>query len=329
MVDKARIYVKAGDGGNGAVHFRREKFIPKGGPDGGDGGRGGSVYVETDRNLATLDEFAFRQKIEAHRGQHGGGKKMFGKAAEDVTFRVPVGTVISSGGETYDLDQPGMRVLIAKGGNGGRGNDRFKSSTNTTPMEAEDGTKGEIKWLDLELKLLADVGLIGLPNVGKSTLLSVISKARPKIADYEFTTLEPNLGVMSYEGRNLVVADMPGLIEKASEGKGLGLQFLRHIERTRVLVHVLAPREEYSIKNLESSEFWDNYMIIRRELEAYDPKLLLKKELIVLNKIDLMSKESVLGIVKLFARKKHEIVAISCGTTYGIEEFKSKLFEMF
>lgn len=317
MVDTARIYVKAGDGGNGAVHFRREKYIPKGGPDGGDGGRGGSVFVETDRNLATLDEFAFRQKIEARRGQHGGGKKMFGKAAEDVTFRVPVGTVITCGKEMYDLDQAGMRVLIAKGGSGGRGNDRFKSSTNTTPMEAEDGTKGEIKWLDMELKLLADVGIIGLPNVGKSTLLSVISKARPKIADYEFTTLEPNLGVLTFEGKSLVIADVPGLIEKASEGKGLGLQFLRHIERTRVLVHVLA-----------GEPVWEDYLIIRKELEAYDPKLLEKKELILLNKIDLMSKKSVQDVTKLFARKKCEFVAVSCGSTQGIEEFKRKLFEL-
>lgn len=332
MVDTAKIFVRAGDGGNGSVHFRREKFIPKGGPDGGDGGRGGSVYIETDKNLATLEEFAYKQKFEAEDGGAGSGKKSSGKAGSDLVIKVPVGTIIrweESGEERMmDLDSESTRVLIAHGGKGGRGNDRFKNSTNTTPMEAEDGEPGENKWLFLELKLLADVGLVGFPNVGKSTLLSVLSAARPKIADYEFTTLEPNLGVMKLGKKNeksVIVADIPGLIQGASEGKGLGEQFLRHIERTKVLIHVLAPRRLDELKTEDDlvDRLWDDYQTIRRELEAFGGGVEGKKEIVVLNKTDLLMTEWVDYVVSKLKLKKITILPISCGTTEGVDRLKS------
>lgn len=338
MVDSAKIIIKAGNGGNGVVHFRRERFIPKGGPDGGDGGKGGSVYVVSDSNLATLDHFAFRQRFEAKNGRSGGEKRSTGASADDLILKVPVGTVVkmkrsdlSTGEEVrplekgsepawekiIDFDRLGMEELIAKGGKGGRGNWHFKSSTNTTPMEAEPGQPGEEWRAELDLKILADVGLIGLPNAGKSTLLSILSAARPKIANYPFTTLEPNLGVADLSGRKIVLADIPGLIEGASEGKGLGTQFLRHIERSRVLVHLLAGDE--------AEQLYRDYQTVRNELKQYGGEAEKKKELVVLNKTDLLSGEKVAEIVGFFAKKKIKVLSVSGGNLSGIELLKNKL----
>lgn len=331
MIDKAQVIIKAGDGGNGSVHFRREKFVPKGGPDGGDGGRGGSVYFLVDAQVNTLKEFAYRQKFEAENGGNGREQKSFGKAGADMVIKVPVGTVVkwvTVNGDTrvLDLDKNGEKVLIARGGRGGRGNCRFKSSINTTPREAEPGSPGEKFEIRLELKLLADVGLIGLPSVGKSTLLSVITSARPKIAAYEFTTLEPNLGVMKKYDRELVLADIPGLIEGASEGRGLGDDFLAHVERTRTLVHVMA------VNNLEYKDdelidvLYKNYLIIRKELSNYNRALLKKKEIVVLNKIDLISKDQIEAVVKFFTQKKIKVNPVSCGSLEGVDDLVRIIF---
>lgn len=243
FIDRARIYVKAGDGGNGCVSFRREKYIPAGGPDGGDGGRGGSVVLIADPNLATLIDFRYRKHFKAENGEHGRGKNQFGKDGEDLLIRVPPGTVVTHGetGELIaDLAKPGQKLIAAVGGRGGRGNTRFTTSTRQAPAFAERGEKGAELWINLELKLIADVALVGYPNAGKSTLIAAVSAAKPKIADYPFTTLVPNLGVVSLGlGQSFVVADVPGLIEGAHRGVGLGHDFLRHIERTRVIVHVV------------------------------------------------------------------------------------------
>ena len=280
MIDFAKITVTAGNGGAGKVAWRQDKFVRKGGPDGGNGGRGGSVWLEVDPDLNTLKNFQFQKKFRAESGQMGGKAKRTGRGGEDLVIKVPVGTVVN---KTIDLVKPGEKICVARGGSGGRGNWVFRSPTNTTPKTAEPGGPGETKTLTLELKLLADVGLIGLPNAGKSTLLSVLTKARPKIADYPFTTLEPNLGVMD----DLVIADIPGLIEGASRGKGLGIEFLRHVERCRVLVHVL-DGSKYNV--YKGYDFYNDYLSVRKELGQYSPKLLAKPEIIVLNKIDLVPK---------------------------------------
>lgn len=330
MVDSAKIIIKAGNGGNGVVHFRRERFIPKGGPDGGDGGKGGSVYVVSDANLATLDHFAFRQRFEAKNGRSGGEKRSTGASADDLYLKVPVGTLIRISrigqiepiGEekVIDFDRPGMEELVAKGGKGGRGNWHFKSSTNTTPMEAESGKPGEEWRAELELLILADVGLIGLPNVGKSTLLSILSAARPKIANYPFTTLEPNLGVLRLaQDKSVVLADIPGLVEGASEGKGLGTQFLRHIERSRVLVHVLAGDE--------AEQLYRDYQTVRNELKQYGGGAEKKRELVVLNKTDLLAEEKVAEIVGFFAKKKIKLLPVSGGNLSGLELLRKKLVQ--
>ncbi|MCJ7827799.1 GTPase ObgE [Patescibacteria group bacterium] len=252
MIDEAKFIVRAGDGGNGSVNFRREKFVPKGGPDGGDGGKGGSVYFETDPGLNTLDYYAGKNLIEAESGGAGAKKKMKGKDGADLVLKVPVGTQVYVDEKLMaDLDKPRQRLLIAHGGEEGLGNWQFRSSTNTTPLEAEDGEPGEERNISLELKVLAQVGLVGLPNAGKSTLLSVLTRAKPKIGSYPFTTLEPNLGVMERQGKTLIAADIPGLIEGASEGKGLGIKFLKHIERCRVLIYVLFPQDEWLEKSAE------------------------------------------------------------------------------
>ena len=326
MVDSARIIIKAGNGGDGVAHFRREKFSPKGGPDGGDGGRGGSVYIEVDANLSTLSNFAHKKRYEADRGQNGSGSQRSGKAGEDLVIKVPVGTVVrfwtsqNDEKKVIDFDREGMREVVAGGGRGGLGNERFKSSRNQIPREFTEGGVGEEFEVELELKLLADVGLVGLPNAGKSTLLSVLTKARPKIADYEFTTLEPNLGVMNYKGKSLVLADIPGLIEGASKGKGLGLQFLRHIERTKVLVHVIGVRPLIGVGPLQE---WG---VVRQELKVFGGGLEEKREIVVLNKIDLIDEKQVMEIVKEFSKKGVEVLPISCGTMKGIEELKKKVF---
>ncbi len=287
FVDEARIEVIAGDGGNGVVSFRREKFIPRGGPDGGDGGRGGSVWAVADRNINTLVDYRYARKHQARNGERGRGSDQYGAAAADVWLRMPVGTVIvdaDTGEQIADLDRDGQTALLAKGGDGGLGNIHFKSSTNRAPKQATPGRPGVHRNLRLELKVLADVGLLGMPNAGKSTLITAVSNARPKIADYPFTTLYPNLGVVRVApGKSFVVADIPGLIEGAAEGAGLGHQFLRHLQRTRLLLHLVdvAPFDP------DADPVRDARAIVA-ELRKYDPELAAKPRWLVLNKIDVV-----------------------------------------
>jgi len=293
LVDEAEIQVIAGGGGNGCVGFRREKFIPLGGPDGGDGGDGGSVWLVADENLNTLVDFRHQTKFKARRGENGMGRQMYGKAGDDLTITVPVGTVVMNVDTDEvigDLTQHGERLLVAKGGKGGLGNMHFKSSTNRTPRRALPGLSGEERVLKLELKLLADVGLLGFPNAGKSTFIRAVSAATPKVADYPFTTLYPNLGVVSVEpGRSFVIADIPGLIEGAADGAGLGTQFLKHLQRTRLLLHLvdIAPMEG-GVEGITPAE---QVRAIERELEKHDPELLQKPRWLVLNKADLLLEE--------------------------------------
>jgi len=316
FVDEAMIRVKAGDGGAGCVSFRREKFIPKGGPDGGDGGDGGDVVLVADANKNTLLDFAGRHHWKAQRGEAGMGKKMYGPSGDDLVINVPPGTLIfdtDHGTLLADLDAAEKRVIVAKGGKGGRGNWHFKSSTNQAPRYAEPGTEGQERNLRLELKLIADVGLVGMPNAGKSTLLSVISAARPKIADYPFTTLEPQLGIVELTGdRRMVFADIPGLIEGAQHGAGLGHAFLRHIERTKIIVHLL------DLYPPDGSSPAENYRKIRGELEAFSPKLAAKREIIAANKMDLaIDNEAIDALLTELPEK--EVFAISGATRQGVE----------
>jgi GTP-binding protein len=287
FVDEVDIHVTAGSGGNGCLSFRREKFVPRGGPDGGDGGSGGSVYIVASPTKNTLVDFRYHPEFEARRGQHGQGSNRTGFTAEDLEISVPVGTLVyekAPDGELVllaDLTQEGQRVLVAQGGRGGRGNARFVSSTNRAPRRTEPGQEGEEKFLRLQLKLIADVGLIGFPNAGKSTLISRISAARPKIADYPFTTLVPNLGVVSLsDDRSFVVADVPGLIEGAHKGVGLGHQFLRHVERTKVLVHVV------DVSSASGRDPVQDYDTINEELRLFDAAVAAKPQIVVANKID-------------------------------------------
>ncbi|MCG0277585.1 MAG: GTPase ObgE [Thermanaeromonas sp.] len=324
--DEAKIYVRGGDGGNGAVAFRREKYVPRGGPSGGDGGRGGSVILEADPGLRTLVDFHYRTHYRAERGEHGQGKNKHGRSAPDLILRVPVGTVVKDA-ETNkviaDLIYPGQRVVVAAGGRGGRGNARFATPWDQAPTFAEKGEPGEERWLLLELKLLADVGLIGLPNAGKSTLLSRISAARPKIADYPFTTLTPNLGVVRLdEEHSFVVADIPGLIEGAHRGAGLGLKFLRHIERTRILVHVL------EVGMLTGEEVLRNFKIVNEELNHYSPKLLERPQVIAANKIDLPGGEENVEFVKANLGASYRIFPISALKGEGLEPLLWHLAEL-
>ena len=290
FVDEAQILVIAGNGGNGCISFRREKFIPLGGPDGGDGGDGGSVYLAADENLNTLIDFRHQRQYRAQRGQNGMGRQMFGKAGDDVVIRVPVGTeVINVETDEIigDLTEHGERLLVAQGGIGGKGNVHFKSSVNRAPRKAGTGTPGEEREIRLELKLLADVGLLGFPNAGKSTFIRAVSSATPKVADYPFTTLYPNLGVVSVEmDRSFVIADIPGLIEGAADGAGLGVQFLRHVQRTRVLLHLvdMAPFED-------GVDPVQQVRAIEHELRRHDPAMLEKPRWLVLNKADLLDPE--------------------------------------
>lgn len=290
LVDEAEIQVIAGNGGNGCVGFRREKFIPLGGPDGGDGGNGGSVWLQADENLNTLVDFRHERIFKAQRGENGMGRQMYGKAGEDRVITVPVGTVVMNVDTDEvigDMTRHGDRLLVAKGGKGGLGNMHFKSSTNRAPRQALPGEEGEQRLLKLELKLLADVGLLGFPNAGKSTFIRAVSAATPKVADYPFTTLYPNLGVVSVEAhRSFVIADIPGLIEGAAEGAGLGAQFLRHLQRTRLLLHLVdvSPMEG-GVEGVSPAE---QVRLLERELERHDPELLAKPRWLVLNKADLM-----------------------------------------
>ena len=321
FVDEARIYVKAGDGGNGCVSFRREKFVPRGGPDGGDGGDGGNVIFRVDSNLRTLLDFHYQKHFRAERGGHGKGKQMTGKRGKDLIIRVPPGTVIKdaeTGSVLADLTEDEQSQIIASGGKGGRGNARFATSVRQTPRWAEKGTKGEEKVLYLELKLIADVGLVGFPNVGKSTLLSKLSAAHPKIADYPFTTLEPTLGIVPVgKFGSFVMADIPGLIEGAHQGRGLGFRFLRHIERTRILLFLIDSTGGQAEENLQS---------LQKELALFNRNLLQKPYLVALTKIDLLPQGSILPAVDTDQEVKP--LAISSVTGEGLEELKLTLAQM-
>ena len=315
FLDQAKIFVKSGDGGRGCVSFRREKYIEFGGPNGGDGGKGGSVIFEAVENLNTLIDFRYRQHFKAQRGQHGMGSEMYGAKGEDLIIKVPVGTeIVAEDGETVlaDMTEPGQRFLIAKGGDGGRGNIHFKSSTNQAPRYAEPGWPGEEKWVWLKLKIIADVGLIGLPNAGKSTLLAALTRARPKIADYPFTTIYPNLGVAWLDNREIVLADIPGLIEGAHEGVGLGDRFLKHVERCASFLHLIDATAE---------DVATPYKTIRKELELYKKDLLQKPEIVALNKCDSLSGDEIKA--KTAALEKacgHEVFAISAVAKTGLTE---------
>lgn len=339
FVDFVRIHVKAGDGGHGYISFRREKGVPFGGPNGGDGGRGGSVWLEADPLLLTLLDFKSRPSWVARNGQHGSTNQCSGKAAEDVILKVPVGTVIvdeQSGKEIGDLSQPGMRVLIAKGGDGGRGNQHFATSTNKTPRKADDGWPGEERRLALELKVIADVGLVGLPNAGKSTLLAALTKATPKIAPYPFTTLSPNLGVMdaSDYSRQIVIADIPGLIEGAHVGAGLGDRFLRHIERTRVLLHLIGPEAgatedgEVTLADARPETLLYAWDLVENELRQYSDTLLDKPHLALLSKTDLISAEEQEAIVHAFRERGIELLPICARTGTGLEVLRQRIEEL-
>ncbi|UMM63427.1 GTPase ObgE [Aristophania vespae] len=288
FLDQAKIYIRSGDGGDGVIAFRREKYIEFGGPDGGDGGRGGHIYFRAVPSLNTLIDFRYTQHFRARKGGNGAGSNRTGAAAEDIIINVPIGTqILDEDRETQiaDLDEEGKIILLCRGGDGGHGNSHYKSSTNRAPRRADKGYAGEERWVWLRLKLIADVGLVGLPNAGKSTFLSVVSRARPKIADYPFTTLHPQLGVVRLNNvEEFVIADIPGLIEGASEGQGLGDRFLGHVERCAVLLHLVDGTQEDPAANWE---------LIRRELQAYDPNLAAKKEILVLNKCDALTEEEI------------------------------------
>ncbi|KJS22049.1 MAG: GTPase ObgE [Clostridiaceae bacterium BRH_c20a] len=323
--DYAKINVKAGDGGNGMVAFRREKYVPYGGPAGGDGGNGGSIILEADEGLRTLVDFRYRAHYKGDRGEHGQAKNMHGRNSEDKILRVPVGTIVKDSESERiiaDLSKTGQRVVVAKGGRGGRGNSRFVSSTHRTPTLAENGDAGEESWIILELKLLADVGLVGFPNVGKSTMISRVSAAKPKIADYHFTTITPNLGLVRIdEGRSFVMADIPGLIEGAAEGAGLGHRFLRHTERTKVLVHVL------DISGSEARDPLEDFRIVNNELKKYSQYLVDRPMVIAANKIDLPEAENNLKLV-MEELKDYEIFPISAVTGQGLQPLVYRLADI-
>jgi len=322
FIDQATIYIKAGKGGNGVISFRREKFIPKGGPDGGNGGNGGSIIVRADAQLTTLMDFRYKRNYKAQDGEPGMGSNKTGKSADDVVIRVPTGTIIKDAGTEailVDLVDDDQEFLAARAGKGGKGNAEFATSTKQAPRFATPGTPGEEKNIQLELKLLADVGLVGFPNAGKSTLIARISAAKPKIADYPFTTLIPNLGIVRYgEYKSFVVADMPGLIEGAHEGKGLGIQFLRHIERTRVLVFLIEctgedPKEQYTT--------------LVHELKSFNEAMLKKPQIIALSKVDLADDKLQKQLKKISFKKNIPVIAMSAVTGDGIKELLDSIWK--
>jgi len=320
FLDQVKIYVKAGNGGDGSASFRREKFIEYGGPDGGDGGNGGSVILKAEQNLNTLIDYRYQQHHKAKRGDNGSGQNRTGKSGADLVLKVPLGTqVFEEDNKTliYDFIKIGEEFIAASGGKGGLGNTRFKSSTNRAPRKFTKGTLGEDFVIWLQLKTIADIGIIGLPNAGKSSLLASITNANPKIANYQFTTLNPNLGVANYDDKEVTIADIPGLVEGAHKGIGLGVQFLKHIERCKSLLHLI----DITDKDLRKS-----YNQVKSELKNYSPKLSKKKELIVLNKIDLVDENKVKKIVKDFKKDmKSEVIVISTLKKETISKVKSKL----
>ena len=329
FIDEAKIRVKAGDGGNGCMAFRREKFVPRGGPSGGDGGRGGDIWMESSERHNTLVHFRFNPEYKAQRGRHGEGSNKTGRDGEGIVLKVPVGTIVydeDTGEKVFDFSEPDERVVIARGGRGGRGNAQFATSTHQAPREHEDGRPGEDRNFRLELKLLADVGLVGYPNVGKSTLISVISAARPKVADYPFTTLEPNLGVVLVGDKgkeeSFVVADIPGLIEGAHEGSGLGTQFLRHIERTRLLVHMVDVSDSSGRDDVVK-----DVNVILGELERFGADLEKKPMIMVATKIDVANPEKFKKLKAWATKKKLKLYPISAVTSEGIEKLKFAMAE--
>ena len=320
FLDQVKIYVKAGDGGKGSASFRREKFIEFGGPNGGDGGKGGSIKLVCEKNLNTLIDFRYQQHLNAERGEDGKGQNKTGKSGSDLILKIPIGTqVLEEDNKTliFDCTKEDQSFVVANGGKGGLGNTRFKSSTNRAPRKITKGALGEDFWIWLQLKTIADIGIIGLPNAGKSSLLAALTKAKPKIANYQFTTLNPNLGVTSYDNKELTLADIPGLIEGANEGIGLGYKFLKHIERCKNLLHLIDITETNLLKC---------YFQVRKELKKYSDKLINKKEIVVLNKTDLIDKEEILKITNELKKKiKTKIFIISTVKKEGLLDLKKIL----
>ena len=320
FLDQVKIYIKAGNGGDGSPSFRREKFIEYGGPDGGDGGKGGSVILKAEQNLNTLIDFRYQQHHKAKRGENGAGQNRTGKSGEDLILKVPLGTqVFEEDNKTliYDFTKISEEFIAAAGGKGGLGNTRFKSSTNRAPRKFTKGTQGEEFTIWLQLKTIADIGIIGLPNAGKSSLLASVTNANPKIANYQFTTLNPNLGVASYDDKEITIADIPGLVEGAHKGTGLGIQFLKHIERCKSLLHLI---------DITSEDLKKSYQQVKNELKKYSNKLTKKKELIVLNKIDLIDEKEVNYIIKDFKKNtKSEVITLSTFNKSSVSKIKSKL----
>ena len=320
FLDQVKIFVKAGDGGSGSASMRREKFIEFGGPNGGDGGKGASIILKAERNLNTLIDYRYTQHFKAERGQNGMSKNKTGRSGKDLYLKVPIGTqILEEDNKTllFDFKNEKEEFVIANGGRGGLGNTNFKSSTNRAPRKFTKGTAGEEFWIWLQLKTIADIGIVGLPNAGKSSLLASITNANPKIANYKFTTLNPNLGVATYDDKEITIADIPGLIEGAHEGVGLGIKFLKHIERCKTLLHMIDITDE----NLENS-----YKQIKNELKNYSKELLKKKEIIVLNKVDLLEKKIVEKIKKKFSKnKKSEVITLSTLEKKSVTNIKAKL----
>ena len=320
FLDQTKIYIKAGDGGSGSASFRREKFIEFGGPDGGDGGSGGSIVFVATKNLNTLIDFRYQQHFKAENGQSGKGKKKTGRGGKDLILKVPVGTqILEEDNNTLieDLTESGQKTVIASGGKGGLGNVRFKSSINRAPRKKTDGNKGESFWIWLQLKVIADVGIIGMPNTGKSSLLSALTSAKPKIANYPFTTINPNLGVTNYDNKEVTLADIPGLIEGAHEGIGLGDKFLKHIERCKSVLHLI---------DITNDNLLENYSKVRKELFKYSNKLIKKREIIVFNKVDMIDEEEINKKIDVFKKKiKKKIFAISTLKQKGLKNIKKIL----
>lgn len=327
FVDQVKIYIKAGDGGNGAISFRREKYVPAGGPDGGDGGDGGNVVFVVNTGKHTLMDFRYRRIFKAESGEDGRSKKMFGKKGDDLIIEVPPGTIVKdveTNRVIADLTEPGQRKILAFGGKGGKGNARFATATRQAPRFAREGKKGDERWVILELKSIADVGLIGFPNVGKSTILSVLTESRPKIANYHFTTLTPNLGVVNTKyNKSFVMADIPGIIEGAHQGIGLGIDFLRHIERTRVLVHVL------DASGIEGRDPVEDFYIINKELESFSQELAKRPQIVAANKMDIPSaEENVFRLKEELKDKNIKVFPVSAATGKGFDELVAELVQM-